>query len=320
MLKWKPRTFAIIYLLNIIIFTFIYLCFFSEDFSIKKLDFIKALYFSVVSITTLGYGDIIPKLESNYLLGVIIFQVTIGIITIGLFLNSLSQKLSDIKDNEIRKKEEEKQKVLLKKQLLMLKPYVEKHLKTLATMYESTATISKENVHKYPHELFSSEYYDRISIIDSFKAKTIHVDGIQQKVLWAEYINTEFNNFKSDIDNFVLKFSVLLPINIIELLNDIKNELFLDSFKNDIEMYNMYKDTGIDGFPDLGLTLQHSESSFQLPDEEMSIKNYHIKLLKLITIIDESTDDKISTFIREDKSKSIHFGSAIGKLMAPKEN
>lgn len=93
-----------LYMLNIIFFAFIYSFFFDKDFKlIENISFVQAFYFSVVTVTTLGYGDIIPKLNVSSLLTIIIFQVMMGITFIGLFLNSLAQRVSDnkAKDNSI---------------------------------------------------------------------------------------------------------------------------------------------------------------------------------------------------------------------------
>jgi hypothetical protein len=51
------------------------------------------LYFSIVTITTLGYGDILPLTSFGKLL--IAMEVIFGIIVLGLFLNGLSKKIEN---------------------------------------------------------------------------------------------------------------------------------------------------------------------------------------------------------------------------------
>jgi len=72
--------------------------------------FISNLYFSVITITTLGYGDITPTGTLSQLL--VASESILGIILIGLFLNALShqhgleiqeiEKRAQIEKNKIR--------------------------------------------------------------------------------------------------------------------------------------------------------------------------------------------------------------------------
>ena len=50
----------------------------------------RMFYFSAVTITTLGYGDIVPITTMSRTL--VAFESIIGIVLIGLFLNSLSRE------------------------------------------------------------------------------------------------------------------------------------------------------------------------------------------------------------------------------------
>lgn len=57
-------------------------------------DLISSIYFSAVTITTLGYGDITPFNTPTRLL--VIFEASFGVVLAGLFLNSLAHKQSKI--------------------------------------------------------------------------------------------------------------------------------------------------------------------------------------------------------------------------------
>lgn len=55
---------------------------------------IRMMYFSIVTITTLGYGDIVPL--SNTARCLVSLESILGIVVIGLFLNSLSMRRKDL--------------------------------------------------------------------------------------------------------------------------------------------------------------------------------------------------------------------------------
>lgn len=77
---------VVAYLFCIFLYAVIY--FFSPSgFLNKELSFINALYFSIVTITTLGYGDILPKSEIIQL--VISSQALLGLVIFGLLINSV---------------------------------------------------------------------------------------------------------------------------------------------------------------------------------------------------------------------------------------
>ena len=90
----KPAIYAIIYLALIPVFGCIltYLPGPKLDYSKTDGGFISNTYYSVVTITTLGYGDIVPKNSVAQVLATI--EVILGVVFIGLFLNALSQQLS----------------------------------------------------------------------------------------------------------------------------------------------------------------------------------------------------------------------------------
>lgn len=54
-------------------------------------NFLRMLYLSAITITTVGYGDIVPV--TNWTRGLVAIEAVWGIIIIGLFLNSLADKI-----------------------------------------------------------------------------------------------------------------------------------------------------------------------------------------------------------------------------------
>lgn len=302
-LHWKPWVFGLIYVCNIIVFAFTYYFFFDNSFNNVDLTKVQALYFSIVTITTLGYGDIIPKLEEDLLLTSIIIQVVIGILTIGLFLNSIAQKISDIQDKKQEKEKEQEEIVLLSKQMALFKPTLDDHLKTLAQIYRVTSNQHSNHFRIRPSELFNSEYYNTICKLNFFAKTSTFKNGINIKMFWCKYLIEEFNRFTTNIDDFLLKFSNSLPIEIIEILTSIKNSTFIKAPTDELWIYNLLKSQGLNapGSSNLGFSLECSDSDFELPEEEKTVKNYHQTLLNIINIIDNLLpNDKINMFIRLD--------------------
>lgn len=104
----KPALYAAVYLVLIPIFGCLY-----TDLPGPELDYSKTscgllsnLYYSVVTITTLGYGDIVPKNSAAQVLAAI--ESILGVVFIGLFLNALSQQLSRTVSEEEKSKEADK--------------------------------------------------------------------------------------------------------------------------------------------------------------------------------------------------------------------
>jgi len=108
-LKPSPLLFALLYALVTVSFALIY-----EHAEYSTLNFPCAessrdclvvgdwtyLYFSVITITTLGYGDISPLSEGAQILAAM--ESFLGIVLIGLFLNELSNRHS-IKSEQIKR-------------------------------------------------------------------------------------------------------------------------------------------------------------------------------------------------------------------------
>lgn len=91
----KPAWIGTTYILVIPVFGLIY--FFNPIFWAEPLTFVQSIYFSIVTITTLGYGDITPQTELARALTA--FESILGIILIGLFLNAVA-RASDIRREE----------------------------------------------------------------------------------------------------------------------------------------------------------------------------------------------------------------------------
>lgn len=87
MSKRKIIYFGLAIIVVILLFAFIY-CGISS--SIKNVDgFCSALYFSIVTITTLGFGEMYPL--DGFARVVVCLEVLVGVVSVGVFLNSIAQ-------------------------------------------------------------------------------------------------------------------------------------------------------------------------------------------------------------------------------------
>lgn len=94
--------FGIAILIVIFVFAFIY-C--GISFAIEGVDdFGSALYFSVVTITTLGFGDMFPVSQFGKIM--VCIEALSGVVIVGLFLNTVSNQQA----LKINKQEEERNK------------------------------------------------------------------------------------------------------------------------------------------------------------------------------------------------------------------
>lgn len=101
-LNTTPKRFLTVLLLIIIFFAIIDLQLSNDAFNGKLTNFLDALYFSVETITTLGFGDLYPSNSVGKLL--VVIESLLGIIVLGLFLNAIAHSQA-VKDNEENTKE-----------------------------------------------------------------------------------------------------------------------------------------------------------------------------------------------------------------------
>lgn len=310
----KPWIIGVIYLSNIILFSIVYWLLLSSSFKdIPDLNFIQALYFSIVTVTTLGFGDIIPNLNSNSLLVCIIIQVTLGVLNIGLFLNSISNKISLNKEKEINERLEAIRKIQVAKVLSILKPIVMSQLSTLADIYKSTSTDnSNKSLEISPKELMNDAYFDQVCLIDYFSMRTKY--GSDR--LFAQVLIEENDKFQSDLDNFLGKFAYSLDIELLSLINDIQNHRYFNYPKHAMIVYqhNQRFNNGL-VIPRHLISMEHSKRISANMDMPLSMRDYHAKLLSLIDVINEYlAEGEIRMQIHLLKHISPPVGSAIARM------
>lgn len=88
----EPVVFGLTFIALIPIFALVYCMVGGQNFIGKPTGFIDFFYFSAVTVTTLGYGDISPK--SELARSLVSLEVLLGVVCAGLFLNACSYRLS----------------------------------------------------------------------------------------------------------------------------------------------------------------------------------------------------------------------------------
>lgn len=97
----NPKVYGVLYLLSIPTFGLIF--YFLPETIGKERSLIENMYFSTVTITTLGYGDISPSNNLGRIIAAT--ESVLGITLIGLFLNALSRVRGETSRTEEIEKE-----------------------------------------------------------------------------------------------------------------------------------------------------------------------------------------------------------------------
>lgn len=136
---------GILYIAWVPIFAVSY--YFVEGFKIQdkitQLGLIDSIYFSVITLTTLGYGDITPVDAGAKALAAL--QAIFGVGTIGMFLFFLADERTVELSNDEKKRDDERRKLdakaSIKKQNLLLQPLIDNYI--LACKRISTSSRSQ---------------------------------------------------------------------------------------------------------------------------------------------------------------------------------
>ena len=147
-LNLKPKCYICIYFLLIPLFALFYWAMPLSNFETELLidNFLVCLYFSTVTITTLGFGDITPI--SPLLQIVTIFESIMGLVTIGLFFNSVAHLKSKIDVDEEKAKNKERIYLQEKIKLKRYNKFVQNNIE-FYVLYTSIVTTPMQNRNKH---------------------------------------------------------------------------------------------------------------------------------------------------------------------------
>jgi len=311
--KNTPLIFGLLYLADIFLFSLIYYLFFNTSFlQSNKIDLLSSIYFSTSTITTLGYGDLTANRQETLLLVAVIAQSLSGVVLIGLFLNSISNRISDAKDAKHLENLLNKKRSNDKKILTILRPTIENHLQILAETYKVTATEIGSRKTIKPEQLFDQEFIDQISLQNFYSYETRYGSGAMS---WAEFLSAEHASFKNSLENFLIKFIPHIDIDLIEIINKLQNSNYLGFANAALDELRRLRPS--ENTSRLFSILQFEHSSYHDEPHDMNaIKDHCQFLLSVIHYIDMYfPDNELMINLYLDNGSAPAVGSARASLL-----
>lgn len=223
-LNWPPFTFIAIYIGLILIFWGVFAvldCPF-KDPETNPNNCLNSLYFSVVTITTLGYGDLTPVTTPAKLWAMI--EVVLGVVLMGMFLTSISHRMSQKAKSQADAEIERKERYDLGNQLLAYRRKIDRRV----TNYRAAATYLVEDWPIDRDQLYTSLFSPKKLkyLFDDFP-KGNHSLPLNQSRL--DYYKVTLNRMRHDLNEFMNStvaansISITLPINLERLITLCEN-------------------------------------------------------------------------------------------------
>ena len=215
----RPYVWFFIYFVVIFTFAIIFLMLPQSEWRGENTieGFIDALYFSVVTISTLGFGDIYPAAgtEARILVSV---EAVFGILSIGFFLNDIAIVQSKRLDDMNKRNEEEKNLRIASNRLLVYKnelhPVFERYLRGI---YELTTPLEKRH---FPDDLFNEAftfqfkdmrdlYQPSLMMTNEFGEPVVAVHFKNQGILYnelKEFVNNADLSYWTELEKAIFQF------------------------------------------------------------------------------------------------------------------
>lgn len=216
-----PMIFGAFYLICIPLFALLFYILPNSSFKTDvEMDYLTCLYFSTVTITTLGYGDISPI--SSLAQIIIIIESISGIILIGLFLNSLAEKKTKTISEQEKLKSTNEKFVNEKDKLLRYNKLAEQNI----MFYLQYTAIITTPITKRPNGLETplNKDFTFNDLSDLFCSTLTLRESDREPAVYYYYLNQ--NNLISSITNLLLNVDLTywkeLESSCISFLNNCK--------------------------------------------------------------------------------------------------
>lgn len=196
----KPQKYGCAFFATIVVFAAIYAIWPSTITGIK--DALDALYFSIVTITTLGFGDIVPSCPTGKVL--VCIEAILGAVFIGLFLNAISESQArQVDENEKNRTKAERKgnaQAKLRQYYIFLKSIMERYL---IEAYAVTTPVAKR---KFPEDVLHHQFqFSFNDMSDLYKTSLLLYDPPYTPVIaifleLQDKLYSELRRMVSDVD------------------------------------------------------------------------------------------------------------------------
>lgn len=196
----KPHIFGGLFFLTIVVFAAIYAIFSSTIVGVSNI--LDALYFSIVTITTLGFGDIVPAGTAGRVL--VCVEAVAGVVFIGLFLNAISEsqahKVDENEKKRTKKERKDNARAKLRQYYIFLKSIMERYL------IEAYAVTTPINKRMFPEDILHHKFqFSFNDMSDLYKASLLLYDPPYKPVIaiffeLQDKLYAELRRMVSDVD------------------------------------------------------------------------------------------------------------------------
>lgn len=194
----------------------------------KVFNFIDAIYFSVVTITSLGFGDIFPE-SGSWATLIVCFESVVGILIIGFFLNDVAMNQAKIFDEQNRRKEEEIKRSLIVRKVKLWRSQLDTVVNNyLAGAYEVITPLDKR---KFPNDFVNYDYeFQFCDMHDMYEASLLMINSFKEPVVIAYFKKEEklFESLKLFVTDLSLSYWPELEKTIYQFLTNYNSFQYRD--------------------------------------------------------------------------------------------